>query len=366
MRDQMMGVSSKVEEVAPFIGMVIMEGCTIALTILAKTIMTGGMSPFVFVVYTNALGTLILLPYSFLFHMKERTEQSLFTWPLLTRIFFLGLTGIALSQNLAFVGLSYSSPIVVCAMGLLIPGFSFLLSILLRKTKLDWRSTSFQFKVLGTSMSLMGAIVVLACKGPYIRSSSPSSSLLSRLHKQQLFVFYRRPDSWFLGCILLASSFLCVSIWNIIQLGTVKHYPQVMKIASFYSLAGTIQCAMFSFIVETDLSAWKLKLNMDLLVIVMTAIFGSVIRSSVQIMCTRMKGPFYVPMFQPFRIFWAAFFGVGFFVNGLHYGSLIGAIICGMGYYTVMWGQLVEDEKWRDIVNSPDEKEPLLQEDSQV
>lgn len=43
-----------------------------------------------------------------------------------------------------------------------------------------------------------------------------------------------------------------------------------MKIASFYSLAGTVQCAIFSLIVERDLNAWKLRLNMELLLIVIT------------------------------------------------------------------------------------------------
>ncbi|WZZ06038.1 hypothetical protein YC2023_091959 [Brassica napus] len=38
----------KVREFVPFVAMVIMEACTIALTIMAKTALTGGMSPFVF------------------------------------------------------------------------------------------------------------------------------------------------------------------------------------------------------------------------------------------------------------------------------------------------------------------------------
>lgn len=47
--------------------MVVVEGCIIGLTIMASTAMAKGMSPFVFVVYTNALSSLILLPYSFFF-----------------------------------------------------------------------------------------------------------------------------------------------------------------------------------------------------------------------------------------------------------------------------------------------------------
>ncbi|KAJ6356653.1 hypothetical protein OIU78_004704 [Salix suchowensis] len=312
-----MGGDCRLGEAAPFTVMVMMEGCTIALTIMAKTAMSRGMSPFVFVVYTNALGTLLLLPYSFFLH-RERAEQPLFTLPLFLRFFFLGFTGIALSQNLAFVGLSYSSPIVVCVMGLLTPAFSFILSLVLRKSKVEWRRSSFQFKVIGTLVTVMGAISVVIYKGPYIRPSSSSQELQHSKH--QLFVFYSEPDNWILGCILLAASFFCVSLWNIIQLDTIKHYPQVMKIASFYSLAGTTQCAIFSLIVERNLNAWRFKLNMELLLIVITAIFGSVVRSSVQISFTRMKGPFFSPLFQPFRVFWATFFGVSFFVNGLHYG----------------------------------------------
>lgn len=59
-------------EVSPFMVMVIMEGCTIGLTILAKTAITGGLSPFVFVLYTNAIGSFLLLSFSFLFHRGER------------------------------------------------------------------------------------------------------------------------------------------------------------------------------------------------------------------------------------------------------------------------------------------------------
>lgn len=60
------------ETFVPFVSMVIMEACTIALTIMAKTAITGGMSPFVFVVYTNAFGSILLLPFSFFFHRNDR------------------------------------------------------------------------------------------------------------------------------------------------------------------------------------------------------------------------------------------------------------------------------------------------------
>ncbi|XP_021293100.1 WAT1-related protein At1g70260 isoform X3 [Herrania umbratica] len=351
-----MGVlREKMGEVVPFTLMVIMEGCTIGLTILAKTAITGGMSPFVFVVYTNVIGSLLLLPFSFIFH-RERTEQSLLTFPLLVRIFFLGLTG---------------------------------------RTRPNWRSSSSQAEVTGTLISIMGAVVVELYKGPFIRKSSYFYAHQLKVIPKRL-VFYSAPDNWILGAILLAAASLSVAIWNVIQLGTVKQYPQVMKVASFYSLAGTIQCLVFSLIMERDLNAWKLKLNLELLLIVVTGVFGSIIRSNVHLACSRMKGPFYVPMFKPFGIVFATFFGVTF-TNSLHYGSfhfipkvpaswssnflqisksysVIGTLITGMGYYAVMWGQIREEElrKERDVERTDDSsdqiKAPLLQkqEEAQV
>ncbi|KAJ0256296.1 WAT1-related protein [Hirschfeldia incana] len=346
----------QVREFVPFVAMVIMEACTIALTILAKTAFTGGMSPFVFVVYTNALGSILLLPFSFFFHRNDRTEESIFSWPLLVRVFFLGFTGIFLFQNLAFVGLSFSSPIVVCAMGLLIPSFSFLLNLILGRSKLNWRNMSTRAKVMGTIISLSGAFAEELYKGPFIRPASSSSPTRLLKSVPKLLVYYNIPDNWFLGCIFLAAAVFSVSLFNVIQTGTVKKYPHVIKVASFYSIIGTIQCLIFSLFMEKDLSAWKIKPNFDLCLVIATGIFGSVIRTSVHVKCTQMKGPYYVPLFKPFGIFWATLFGTSFFVNSLHYGSVLGAAIGGVGYYTVSWGQLREAEEKQ---NPKEERKPI-------
>ncbi|KAF8046433.1 hypothetical protein N665_3709s0003 [Sinapis alba] len=69
-----------------------------------------------------------------------------------------------------------------------------------------------------------------------------------------------------------------------------------------------------------------------------------------------MKGPYYVPLFKPFGIFWATLFGTSFFVNSLHYGSVLGAAIGGVGYYTVSWGQLKETEEKQ---NPKEERKPI-------
>ncbi|KAL0408624.1 UNVERIFIED_CONTAM: WAT1-related protein [Sesamum radiatum] len=350
-------------EVLPCAAMVLVEGCIIGLTIMASTAMARGMSPFVFVVYTNALGSIILLPFTF--SIIGTIEESLFTIPFLLRVFFLGLIGITIAQNLAFVGLSYSSPIVACGMANQIPALTFILGIILRKARFDWRSSGSKARVIGS----FGRQQSLSNKGPTIRNhSSPSLSAAP----PRLLVSSSPHENWVLGCLLFAASSVTLTIWNFVQVGTVKMCSQVMKIISFYSLFGTVQSALLAFFLERDPNAWRLHLNFELLIIVLTAIFSSVIRSSVQIWCTRLKGPYFVPAFKPFGIPYASTFGSLFFPDTFHYGSMMGAFICG-GYLHRVLGQIKDEETHKSddegkIINSStdDQKVPLLQEDSQV
>ncbi|GFP80076.1 wat1-related protein at1g70260 [Phtheirospermum japonicum] len=365
------GVKVVLGEVLPCAAMVVVEGCVIGLTIMASTAMARGMSPFVFVVYTNALGSFFLIPFSFFYHRADRSEGPLLTLPFLVRVFLLGLIGVTIAQNLAFVGLSYSSPIVACGMANQLPALTFILGIILRTTRFDWKSSGSRARLFGTFISLMGAISLTLYKGPTIRShSSPSLSL--RAGPPRLLVFTSTHENWALGCILFAASSLTLAIWNIVQVGTFKICPQVMKVVSFYSLFGTIQTSALAVFLERDLSAWRLDLNFELLIIVLTAIFSSVIRSSVQIWCTKMKGPYFVPIFKPFGIPYASTFGCLLFADTFHYGSMMGAFVCGVGYYTALWGQIKDEEiqKLDHIsgMNSTvhDQKVPLLLEDSQV
>lgn len=49
-----------------------------------------------------------------------------------------------------------------------------------------------------------------------------------------------------------------------------KMYPKAMKIVCLYSLVGTILSALLAIIIERDFSSWRLDLDMNLLVILLT------------------------------------------------------------------------------------------------
>nr|GMD95589.1 WAT1-related protein At1g70260-like [Ipomoea batatas] len=356
-----MEVKAAFGEVVPCMAMVMLEACTIFLTIMASTAMAKfGTNPLVFVVYTNALASIILVPYSIIYHRRDKVQEKLFTFPLLLRLFFLGLIGVTISQNLAFVGLSYSSPIAACGTANIVPALSFILAIILRRTKIDWKSGGSQARMVGALICTVGTISLLFYRGPVVKNYSPTFLHLSTTQ----FVFSSKDQqNWVLGCLFFIAASLSLSIWNIIQVGTIKIYPQVMKIMCVYSLFGTVQSGALSLFIVRDPNAWRLDLNFQLIVIVLTAIFGSIIRSSVQLWCMRMKGPSFPLIFKPVGIVVASSCGCLFFADTFHYGSMFSAFICGMGYYTTIWGQF-KDEETQQIkgssVSLPDEKVPLL------
>ena len=100
----------------PMVGMVMAECAQVGLMIMGKVAMSHGMSNFIFVFYSNALASLILLPSSFLFHrysslpfflslcntrntisfdfyLFDRSERPPLTFSILCWFFLLGLLG---------------------------------------------------------------------------------------------------------------------------------------------------------------------------------------------------------------------------------------------------------------------------------
>lgn len=360
------------ELVVSILMMGIMEGWIIGLTILASTILSKGISPYVFVAYTSALSSLFLtliIPFNNFYKLFTRSTQ----FHLLIRIIILALIGIPIAQNLAYVGLSYSSPIVACVMANLNPTISFLLNLLLRRSRIDFRKGSSRIKIVGTFISILGALSTTFYRGPVI-----SPQLMMR-PSPRFFVFMSPNQCWILGCALFAAASLSFSIWNLVQVETVKLCPEadVMTIAASYTIFGTIVTVIVALVMDRDLNSWCLNMDINsLLVIALTAVFGSLVRNKGQMWCTKLRGPFFVPLFKPLTVPYAIFCGCYFFPHTFHYGSIAGAVVVGMGYYIVMWGMMKEQE---DVVNdeeskpvfshkannesSEDQKVPLLQEE---
>lgn len=313
------------------------------------------MSDYVFVVYSNALAVPVLFLCSLLFH-RRRSPPPL-TPSILCRIFLLGLVSCSL-QMLKFIGIGYSSPTLASAMTNLIPAFTYVLAIVTRMEKLDLKVKSSRAKCLGTLVSVAGALLITIYKGPGIEFASTTPSMLN--HNLLL-----PRSNWIIGGFLTAAAAFMVAVLLVFQTSIIRDYPAELIVTLISHIFATMQSSLVSLIAERDPSAWRLRLDMELIAVGYSGIFVVALRGAVYAWVLHQKGPVFVAMFKPAGIVIAVIMGVTFLGDKLHLGSVIGAAIIALGFYTVVWGKAKEEKMAEDIaacgVNTSSHRVPLLQ-----
>ena len=104
---------------AAYAGMVMAEFAQVGLMIASKAAILSGMPNLVFILYSNTLASLILLPSCLLFHRSPRPQL---TFSLLSGFFLLALLGF-FAQIFGYAGIQYSSATLGTAMLNLVPGW---------------------------------------------------------------------------------------------------------------------------------------------------------------------------------------------------------------------------------------------------
>nr|XP_043607174.1 WAT1-related protein At3g28050-like [Erigeron canadensis] len=348
------GMKSFLEKALPFAAMVMVECGEVGMITLGKAAMNDGLSNLVYVVYYNALGTIILLP-NFVFHSCRNRRPPL-TLSVLSKLFGLGLLGICLLQVCAYAGINYSSPTLAAALGNLIPAFTFLFAIIFRIEKFDVRKSTSQAKALGTIIAITGAFVMTFYQGPAL-----FKTILG--HDSHKNLVSSQQSNWILGSLLIGITCICSASWNVFQTATVKEYPDEVTVVFLFCCFGTIQCAIFTLILKGTTDIWILETGTEWVSIVFAAITGTAIRSRVITWVLCKKGPVYVSMFKPISMVIAVIMGMMFLGDILRLGSVIGALIIALGVYTVLWGQAKEHSLAINDVSrleSSTENTPLL------
>ncbi|VVB10978.1 unnamed protein product [Arabis nemorensis] len=272
--------------------MIGIQVCYAGVTLSARATMVHGLSPRVFILYRQAFATIFIFP--FLYFSRKKSKIASLDLKSFSLIFLVSLIGITINQNLYLEGLYLSSSSMGSAVGNVIPAVTFLISFLAGYEKVNLRDLRGLAKIAGTIFCVAGATSMTLLWGPKLLNSEfalpIAKSLLEDLKDQ---------NTWVLGCFFMFSSTLCWSFWLILQVPITVYYPDHLSLAAWMCLFGTIQCAVVTFFLEKDPSAWILHSYSELAACLYAGLGSSALAFTVQAWAISKRGPVFSAMFNP-------------------------------------------------------------------
>jgi hypothetical protein len=170
----------------------------------------------------------------------------------------------------------------------LLPMLTFAMATFLRLEQVNIRSLGGQAKVIGTVISVGGAMIMTLYKGPVLKFLSPGV-------EGHLMTSNSKPKNLVLGSILVFVSIVTWSASIVFQAPVLKRYPAQLSLTTFACLFGSLQSGLIAVIWERKkINIWAIGWNSKLLGVVYSGIMGSALGMYVQAWCISKKGPVFV------------------------------------------------------------------------
>ncbi|XP_011034692.1 PREDICTED: WAT1-related protein At5g07050-like [Populus euphratica] len=331
-----LGCCSKfLESSKPYFAMISLQFGYAGMNIITKVSLNRGMSHYVLVVYRHAIATAVIAPFALIF---ERKMQPRITFPVFIQIFVLALLGPVIDQNFYYAGLKFTSPTFSCAMSNMLPAMTFVMAVIFRMEKLDIKKVRCQAKLVGTAVTVAGAMLMTLYKGPVVEM------LWSKyIHPRKSFVTDTTGTTdkdWFKGSIFLIIATLAWSSLFVLQTKALKTYKNhQLSLTSLMCFIGTLQAIAVTFVMEHKPSVWVIGWDMNLLAAAYAGIVTSSISYYVQGIVIKKKGPVFATAFSPLMMIIVAIMGSFILAEKIFLGGIVGSILIVIGLYSVLWGK---------------------------
>lgn len=307
------------------------------MNILTKVSLNRGMSHYVLVVYRHAFATVVIAPFAIFLERKIRPKM---TFLIFLQIFAMVLLGPVIDQNFYYMGLKYTSPTFSCAMSNMLPAMTFVMAFLCRMEIVDIKKVRCQAKVIGTIVTVAGAMLMTLYKGPIIemiwsKSIHPNASYTTNTSGSD-------DKDWLKGSILLILATLAWAALFILQAITLKKYPAHLTLTTLICFIGTLQSIAVTLVMEHTPSAWSIGWDMNLLSAAYAGIVSSSLAYYAQGLVMRKRGPVFVTAFSPLMMIIVAIMGSFILAEKIFLGGILGAVLIVAGLYSVLWGKYKE------------------------
>ncbi|KAJ4979449.1 hypothetical protein NE237_010229 [Protea cynaroides] len=341
--------SNFIDRSKPYIAMISLQFGYAGMNIITKVSLNRGMSHYVLVVYRHAFATAVIAPFALILERKIRPKM---TFRVFIQLFILGLLGPVIDQNLYYAGLKFTSPTFSCAMSNMLPAMTFVMAVLCRMEKLDMKKVRCQAKLVGTLVTVIGAMLMTLYKGPILEMVWTKHM---HHHKSSMSQATGITDKdWVKGSILLIIATFAWASFFILQAITMKRYSAQLSLTSMVVFLGTLQSIAVTFVMERSTSIWSIGWDMNLLAAAYAGIVSSSIAYYVQGLVMQKRGPVFVTAFSPLMMIVVAIMGSFILAEKIYLGGILGAILIVAGLYSVLWGKYKEyKEKAAEAIPEP-------------
>ncbi|KAK9080777.1 hypothetical protein SSX86_000535 [Deinandra increscens subsp. villosa] len=338
----------------PYIAMFIVQAIYAGMALLSKASISSGMSPFIFVVYRQAFATLSLAPVAYFFERKNVAQLS---YALIWKIFFSSLIGITICLNMYYNALDHTSATFAAASTNLIPAITFVIALILRIERMHIREMHGWAKLIGSIVSVSGALVFAFVKGPTLNFMSwytPNGEVTSMTNQ------FGSRSEFIKGPFTILCSNILWSCWGIMQAPIMKEYPAKLSLVTLQCGFSLMQSIVAAIAMERNLSAWKLGWDVHLLSVAYCGVIVTALTYWLQLWSIEKRGPVFTAMFTPLALIITATVSTFLWKETLYLGSVCGGVLLAGGLYFVLWGKRKEMDGKMIEDTSPTQVETTL------
>ncbi|KAK4488279.1 hypothetical protein RD792_004026 [Penstemon davidsonii] len=307
-------VSDYAKKAKIYVAVLLLQFGFAGFAIVAKFALNKGTSHFTFAVYRNAIAAVVFAPFA------------------------LVLESPVIGQNLFYAGMNQTTATITSAMSNLLPALTFIIALALRIEKVNIKKLHSQSKILGTLVTVGGAMIMTLVAGPIIglpwtnnHSNDAVSSSPTSTNGQQNPV---------MGALMIAAGNFGYALFYVLQAITLKSYPAGLSLITLVCSCGALQGTVLTFIVERgNIGIWSIGWNATLLAYAYGGIISSAVTYYVSGLIMKEKGPVFVTAFNPLSMIIVAVMSSFIFAEQLDVGKITGGVVIVIGLYLVIWGK---------------------------
>ncbi|KAK1415589.1 hypothetical protein QVD17_31372 [Tagetes erecta] len=317
----------------PFMLMIFLQTSYAVGSLIIKSALNKGLNHYTFAVYRNSFAALTFGPFAFFIERKLRPKMTI---SIFLKIMLLGLLEPVIDQNLFYAGMKLTTATFAAAMCNIVPAIAFIMAWIFRLEMVKMKSLHSQGKMIGTLVTVGGAMIMTLVRGPVIQFPWTNHQTL----QHQTSANTVTTQDQIKGSLMITVGCFCWASFVILQAHTLKSYPVELSLTTLVCMMGALEGSVLAVVAErAKASIWSINWDIKLFAAIYSGIMCSGFAYYISGVVMQERGPVFVTAFNPLAMVIIVILGSFVLAEKLNLGSVVGAVVIVVGLYMVLWGK---------------------------